>query len=129
MRYLLTLLFAGMLWLSVPGESQAWGRYPYGYGVYNSGYYNSGYYNPGFYMPPVYGSAAYVGPYGYRSFYNFNSYPTYYGGYNTVYSAGAWQQPYVAAPFHSVYFNPYANTYQYGTGLLNTPVYSYFYGY
>jgi len=113
MRYLLAVLLAGFLWANVPAKSQAWGYYPY---------------YPGYYAPPVYGSAAYIGPYGYRGFYNFNAYPTPYG-YNTLYNYGAWQQPYVSAPFHSVYFNPYANTYQYNTGYLNTPTFSYFYGY
>jgi hypothetical protein len=116
MRYFLSVLLAGLLWASIPMASQAqtWGR---GYSSY-----------PGYYAPPVYGSASYVGPYGYRSFSNFNAYPTPYG-YNTLYNYGAWQRPYISAPFHSVYFNPYLNTYQYGTGYMNTPTYSYFYGY
>jgi hypothetical protein len=117
MRYLLPAIFAGLLLIAVPGKSEAW-RYP----SYYPAYY------PGYYAPPVYGSAAYVGPYGYRSFYNFNAYPTPFG-YSGAYSYGAWQQPYVSAPFHSIYFNPYLNTYQYGTGSANTPTYSYYYGY
>jgi hypothetical protein len=121
MRYFLPVLLAGLLWAWVPGKSQAWGRWGYGYAPSFYGY-------PGYYAPPVYGSAAYVGPYGYRSFYNFSSYPTPYGS-NTAYNYGAWQQPYVSAPYYSIYFNPYLNTYQYGTGYLNTPTFSYFYGY
>jgi hypothetical protein len=36
---------------------------------------------------------------------------------------GSYAQPYVNAPYHSVYWNPYIGTYQYGTGYLNTPTY------
>jgi hypothetical protein len=38
-------------------------------------------------------------------------------------------RPYVMAPYHSVYFDPFANTYRYSTGYLNTPSYYYYGGY
>jgi hypothetical protein len=32
------------------------------------------------------------------------------------------------APYRSVYFDPFANTFRYSTGYLNTPSYYYYYG-
>jgi len=113
MRYLWVLL-AAVASTALPEKSQAQRGY----------YYRGNFVNP-YVAPPAYGGyAAYVSPYGYRTFSNYGAYPGPYG-YNSYYNTGTFDRPYVSGPFHSVYWNPFANTYQYTTGYLNTPTYAY----
>ena len=122
MRYL-AIALASLGLAGLPTESRA--QYPLGY--YSNGYVV----NP--YVPAYRGYAAYASPYGYRTFSNYGVYPGPFG-YNSYYNTGTVARPYVNGPFHSVYWDPFANTYRYTTGYLNTPVYSYgaynpYYGY
>ena len=68
--------------------------------------------------PTVTGYNAYASRYGYRTVNNYSVTPTPFGpvGYNTY---STYATPYYAGPAHSVYWNPYANTYQYGPGYAN----------
>jgi hypothetical protein len=76
--------------------------------------------------PTVSGYNAYSSPYGYSTVNNYSITPTPFGlaGYNTY---STYVRPYYSGPVHSVYWNPYANTYQYGPGYLNSGTgYGYF---
>src|SRR5262245_33219019 len=116
MRYLVTSLVATFALAAMPGESQAQYRYfNRNYAVTPLPYYNG---------PPVFNSSAFVSPNGYRSYYNSGIYPGPFG-YNAFSSTGTSWQPYVAGPWHSVYFNPFTNSYQYMGSPLNTPNYYY----
>jgi hypothetical protein len=71
----------------------------------------------------------YASPYGYRTYntYNYTATPWGWSGYQ---SQGTFVRPYVNAPLHSVYYDPFARTYRYGTGYRNTPNFYYqFYNY
>jgi len=69
--------------------------------------------------PTTSGFNYYSSPYGYRTYNAFSYTPTPFGpaGYQTQ---GTFVRPYVTAPYHSVYWNPFLNTYQYGSGYLNS---------
>jgi hypothetical protein len=87
---------------------------PYGYYRYPVRYYG-GYY-PTY---PTYPSYNYrygtsFTPYGYRSFYNTATVDPFLG-YNYNYSY-YYNNPYVVAPFHSVFWDPYQNRYIYTPG-------------
>jgi len=116
MRYLTIALIAALALALVPSESQAQYRY------FNRNYAVTPV--PYYYGPPAFSSSTFVSPYGYRSYYNTGVVPGPFG-YNAVYSSGTAMTPYVAGPYHSVYFNPITNTYQYMGSPLNTPNYSY----
>ena len=75
--------------------------------------------------PTIAGYNAYASPYGFRTVNNYSYTPTPFGwaGYNTV---NSYAQPYYAGPYHSVYWNPYLNNYQFSTGYLNTPTYGFY---
>ncbi len=89
---------------------------------------------PGFYQggtvvspfgPTVSGFNSFQSPYGYRTFNNY-SYSQTPWGWSGYQSQGTYVRPYSVGPVHSVYWDPFANTYRYGTGRLNTPsFYSY----
>ncbi len=70
--------------------------------------------------PTTSGFNYYSSPYGYKTFNSYNYTPTPWGwsGYQTQ---GTIVRPIVNAPYHSVYWDPFANTYRYSTGYRNTP--------
>jgi hypothetical protein len=116
MRYLLVLPLVLGLSAALPSESRA--QYPLGY-------YSSGYGVSPYVYPPAYRAySSYVSPYGYRAFSNVTAYPGPFG-YNTAYNTGTFVRPYVSGPLHSVYWDPFGNTYRYTSGYLNTPTYLY----
>jgi hypothetical protein len=120
MRFIsLTLLFA-LSWLVLTGETRA--QYPPGIYSYNN--WTAPYVSP---YPVPYGGASYVSPYGYSSYYNYGAYPVPYYGYQPYYNSGTYIRPYVMAPYHSIYFDPFANTYRYSSGYLNSPRYNYYF--
>ena len=122
MRYFAMTLIVGLGVLATASESQAQFRPGF---VYRN-YYSSP--MPYYYSPPMVNSFVYSSPYGYQSYYSSGVIPTWYG--STVYStSGTNIRPFVMAPFHSVYWDPYANTYRYSGGYLNSPSYSYSLGY
>jgi hypothetical protein len=122
MRHLLTSLIAGIALVLCAGESQA--QYPSG--LYSRGYWTAPTpYYPG---PPVYGYSAFASPYGYQTYSSYKVLPGPFG-YNATYSTGTSVQPYVNSPYHSIYWDPFANSYRYSSGYLNTPSYYYFSGY
>jgi hypothetical protein len=135
-KLLLALIVGTAVWVASPSIAHALPPGFYTTGTVATPYYGpTGYYNPyvgNFYtpMPAVTNYSTFTSPYGWRSFSSVSAVPGPFG-YNTVYNTGTFVRPYVVGPMHSVYWNPYLNTYQYGTGALNTPVYtnSFFYGY
>lgn len=76
--------------------------------------------------PTASGYNYYSSPYGYRTFnnYNYTATPWGWSGYQTQ---GTYIRPYVNAPTHSVYWDPFANTYRYATGYTNTPSFYQYY--
>ncbi|MBI3410065.1 MAG: hypothetical protein HY040_17120 [Planctomycetes bacterium] len=116
MRYLFAALVACVALAAVPGVSHA----QYRYMNRNYGYAPAPYY----YGPPVFNSTTFVSPYGYRSYYNSGLAPGPYGA-TSFYNSGTTMTPYVAGAYHSVYFNPITNSYQYMGSPANTPNYSY----
>jgi len=116
MRYLSILLLGLGVTAALPSESRA----------QPLGFYSSGYrYGVNPYVPPTYRAySSFASPYGYRTFSSYTAYPTPFG-YNTAYNTGTAVRPYVSGPFHSVYFDPFANTYRYTSGYLNTPTVAY----
>jgi hypothetical protein len=63
-----------------------------------------------------------LAPYtGYRTF-NYSGIAATPWGFGMYNYGGTYTRPIVSAPYHSVYWNPYAG-YQYSTGYLNTPTY------
>src|SRR5207248_559089 len=118
MRVYLYTLVAGLVLACAASVSEAQFIYR-GYGVVPSPY------------PGNYGfSTYYASPFGYRSMYSAGTYPTPFG-YQSYYQYDNRVQPYYTGPYHSVIFDPVANTYRYGPGYANTPnyVYSYPFGY
>lgn len=79
---------------------------------------------PYYFGPPVYGQSTFTSPYGYRTFSNYGIQYGYYGP-QAYRATGTAVRPYSVGPFHSVYFDPFANTYRYTTGYGNTPTYRY----
>src|SRR4051794_32614749 len=63
-------------------------------------------------------------PYGYQSFYSTGVYPTPFG-YNAYQYNNTFIRPYYAGPYHSIIFDPAANTYRYAPGYASTPNYYY----
>jgi hypothetical protein len=83
------------------------------------GYYRSrAYVSP--YYPAAYRYSSFASPYGYRTFSSYGVTPTVYGP-STFYRTGTTIRPFYTGPVHSVYFDPFAGNYRYGTGYLNTP--------
>jgi hypothetical protein len=116
----IAILVLAICWSGFAGEARAQVLPP---GVYGGGFAV----NP-YLMPPAFSSfSSYASPYGYRSFATFNAYPAPWG-YNTFYNYGTFARPYSAGPFHSVYYNPFTFSYQYGPGMVNSPVFFYSYG-
>jgi hypothetical protein len=129
MRFLSAIVLAGVLFGASAGESRAQFYYQSSGSVVNP-YVVNPYVTPYVapVVPPAYGYGAVVSPYGYQSAYNYGMYPTPWG-YNTFYNYGTQVRPYMTAPFHSVYFDPFRNTYRYGPGYVNTPRYVWRYGF
>lgn len=120
MRTLMVVILAGLCLGVAAGESRAQFLPPGAYG-------GSFAVNP-FVFPPAYSaSAGFVSPYGYRSFGNFTAYPTPWG-YNSFYNFNTTVRPYSTGPFHSVYYNPFTASYQYGPGAVNSPTFFYSFG-
>jgi len=116
MRYLLAAIL-GVAVLAPPASAQFRPRlYSRSYSVMPAPYY---------YGPPVYAYSAYVNPYGYRSYSAYGVAPGLYGP-TAFQSAGTSVSPYAAGPYHSVYWDPFSNTYRYTSGYLDTPTYSYY---
>ena len=76
--------------------------------------------------PPTNFYRSYVSPWGYQSYYNYGTYPTPWG-FNTYQREIVRHRPIYSGPAHSVYWDPWANTYRYSTGIYNSPSYSYRY--
>jgi hypothetical protein len=93
------------------------------------GFYAGGYYTTPFPLyPSTQGFSYYSSPYGYQTYSTFGVGLTPWGW--SMYNYGGTSvRPYVNAPYHSVYWDPFNNTYQYSTGYLNTPTWSYGYRY
>jgi hypothetical protein len=90
------------------------------------GFYAGGYYSTPFPGPMAQGFNYYSSPYGYRTYNTYGFGLTPWGP--TGYSYGAtFVRPYVNAPRHSVYWDPFNNTYQYSTGYMNTPTFYNYY--
>jgi hypothetical protein len=87
------------------------------------GFYANGYaVNPFPYAPSAQGFNYYSSPYGYRTFNSYGTMATPFGFSNYNYG-GTFVRPYSVGPMHSVYWNPFTNSYQYTTGSLNTPTF------
>jgi len=113
------IIFASLLGLVMFSGSAAVNAGPPGF--YAGGNYRTAFPNG----QTTAGYNYYSSPYGYQTFnsYNYAATPWGWSGYQ---SQGTFIRPYVNAPVHSVYWDPFANTYRYGTGRLNTPsFYSY----
>ncbi len=69
--------------------------------------------------PTTSGFNYYSSPYGYRTLNAYSYTPTVWGwsGYQTQ---RTYVKPYVNGPWHSVYWNPFLYTYQYGPGYLSS---------
>jgi len=114
---------AGLAVVLAPSEAHA--QFP-GIASYNAWVAPTPYYVPG----PIGYSTYYSSPYGYRSAYTTGVYPTPWG--SNAYSYYNQQaRPIYSGAYHSIYWDPITLTYRYGTGIRNTPTYSYryFYGY
>jgi hypothetical protein len=132
-KLLLALVVGTAVWAVSPSAAQAQIGYyrnayvttPY-YGYYGSPY--TGYYYGA--LPGATAYSAYASPYGWRSYSSYSVVPTPLG-YQSYYNTGTFARPIYGGPLHSVYWNPYSNSYMYGSGYLN-PSYSwsgYFLGY
>jgi hypothetical protein len=120
MRNIMKVLLAGLVVAFLAGDAKAY---------YPPGYYFQGYgMNPYIFPPAGYGFSAYASAYGYRSYSSYGVYPGPLG-YVPFYNYGTFVRPYVTGPMHSVYWNPFTNTYNYGPGYFNAPNYFYYYGY
>ena len=116
MRRTLIVLCAGFVLLAVAGESQAQYRTIFSRNVVVAP-------APYYYGPPLAGSTVYSSPYGYQTYSNYAISP---GPYGYAYSSsGTSIRPYYSGPYHSIYWDPFANTYRYTGGYLNTPSYYY----
>jgi hypothetical protein len=131
-KLILALIVGTAVWAVAPSAAQAQPGFYTGGTVVRpyAGYYGNPY--TGYYagvMPGAYSYSTYASPYGWRSYSSATTVPTPYG-YSTFYNSGTSVRPYVVAPRHSVYWNPYTNSYNYGPGY-NTPYYSsgFFFGY
>jgi hypothetical protein len=91
-------------------------------GFYAGGYYSSPF--PAF--PAAQGFNYFSSPYGYRTYSSYGTALTPWGFSNYNFG-GTFVRPYVNGRFHSVYWDPFANTYQYNTGFMNTPTFYQFY--
>ena len=118
MRIFIAALLAAVTLVALPRQSEAQYRiYDRHYGSVPMPYYSG---------PPVFNSTGVVTPYGYRAYSNTGIYPGPFG-YNAYYSYGTTISPYVARPYHSIYWDPFSNSYRYTSGALNTPNYYYSY--
>jgi hypothetical protein len=124
MRTTILALIAGVALSVAPSLASAQGLGFYNYGSWVS---------PSPYYTPY--------PYGYSTRYGAPG-SNYYGRYRTYVTPAPWgstvyrsyynrARPLYSGPTHSVYFDPWTSTYQYGTGYLNSPYYNYrfYYGY
>jgi len=88
------------------------------------GLYGSGVYATPF--PSAQGYNFYASPYGYRTFNSYGTALTPFGFSNYNFG-GTFVQPYVSGRYHSVYWDPFANTYQYAPGRFNSPSFYQYY--
>jgi hypothetical protein len=118
MRTILSVLFAGLALSATAGEAHAQRRFVYR----NTAIVPAPY--PGNFTY----SSTYVAPYPnpYSSSVVSGIVPNLYGGYNSFYTTTTAIQPIYSGPYHSIIWDPYANTYRYGPGYLNSPNYSYY---
>ena len=103
MRKMIALLAAGASALVFAGESHAQVR--------------TSVFKP---VPGFPGRPAYVSPYLGTPYYNSNTIVTPFG-VTTLNTLGTTAQPVYSGPYHSIYFDQFANTYRYTSGYLNTP--------
>ena len=72
--------------------------------------------------PTVTNYNTYASPYGVRTVNAYSYTPTPFGWVGAQ-TGGTYVRPYYSGPYHSVYWNPWANTYQYGPGFANQPAF------
>jgi hypothetical protein len=118
MRTILCVLFAGLALSATAGAAHAQRPFIYRNTAIVPSPYPGNFIYSSRYVPPY--------PNPYSSSVVTGVVPNFYGGYNAFYSTTTAVRPIYSGPYHSIIWDPYANTYRYGPGYLNSPNYSFY---